>query len=123
MFTFHHFNFNVKDLDKSLEFYVDLLGMKEKRRNENKEKGFTIVFLEDGSTGFLLELTWLRDHPEAYDLGEQEYHLAIVTDDFAGAYKKHKEMGIIVYDNQDMGVYFLEDPDGYWIEVIPAKRG
>ena len=121
MFTFHHFNFNVKDLDKSLAFYKDILGFKEVRRNENKEKGFTLVFLGDSVTGFLLELTWLKDHPDAYDLGEQEYHLALVTDDFEAAYKKHKELGIIVYDNQAMGVYFLEDPDGYWIEIIPAR--
>ena len=121
MFTFHHFNFNVKDLERSLSFYVDILGFKELRRRENEEKGFKLVFLGDGSTGFQLELTWLRDHTEPYDLGEQEYHLALVAGDFAAAYNKHKELGIIVYDNQDMGVYFIEDPDVYWIEIIPAR--
>jgi len=121
MFAFHHFNFNVKDLDKSLEFYVNLLGFKVIRRRDNEDKGFKMVFLGDESTGFLLELTWLRDHPEPYDLGEQEFHLALVTDDYEAEYNKHKEMGIIVYDNQDMGIYFLEDPDGYWIEIVPRR--
>ncbi len=122
MFTFDHFNFNVKDLDRSLKFYIDILGFKVLRQRDNEEKGYKIIFLGDGSTSFRLELTWLRDHPEPYDLGEQEYHLALVTDDFDAAYKKHKELGIIAYDNQDMGVYFLEDPDGYWIEIIPVRR-
>ena len=121
MFKFHHFNFNVRDLDKSLEFYVDLLGMKIQRRRKNEEKGFELVFLGDGSADFQLELTWLRDHTEPYDLGEQEFHLALEAEDYEAMYNKHKELGIIVFDNQDMGLYFIEDPDGYWIEIIPAR--
>ena len=121
MFTFNHFNFNVRDLDTSLKFYQDVFGLTIVRHSENKEKGFKIVFLSDGSSDFKLELTWLADHTEPYDLGEQEFHLAIAAENFDEIYEKHKRMGLIVYDNQDMGIYFVEDPDGYWIEVIPAK--
>jgi len=121
MFTFNHMNFNVRDLDASIKFYEETLGLKVVRSKENVEKGFKIVFLADEAGGFQLELTWLKSHTDAYDLGEQEYHIAFVADDFETTYKKHKEMGIIVYDNEDMGIYFLEDPDGYWIEIIPQR--
>ncbi len=122
MFTFNHMNFNVKNLEESIRFYEDILGLKIVRRAESEEKGYRIVFMIDESTGFQLELTWLKDHQQSYDLGEQEYHLAFVADDFAATYKKHSDMGIICYDNKDMGIYFLEDPDGYWIEIIPPKK-
>ena len=72
--------------------------------------------------GILLELTWLKDHPQPYDLGEGEYHLGIVADDFEAAHKKHEEMGCICFENHALGVYFIEDPDGYWLEILP-KRG
>ena len=55
MFTFNHFNFNVSDLEKSLQFYHDALGLQEISRTVNED--FTIVFLGDGHTGFRLELT------------------------------------------------------------------
>ena len=74
------------------------------------------------ASDFRLELTWLRDHTEPYDLGEQEYHLAFVADDFEAAHKKHSEMGVICFENPSMGIYFLEDPDGYWIEIIPPRK-
>ena len=121
MFSFNHFNFNVKDLDESIKFYRDNFDLEVVRTNENKEKGFKIVYLSDGKTDFLLELTWLKAHPEPYDLGEQEFHLALVAEDYKGTYLKHKELGLIVYENVDMGIYFVEDPDGYWIEIVPKR--
>lgn len=121
-FTFNHFNFNVRDLDKSLEFYDKALGLKEVRRIEPKDGSFIIVYLGDGTGSFNLELTWLRDRTEDYDLGECEYHLAFVTDDYEAAYKKHKEMGCICYENPNMGIYFIEDLDGYWLEVLPKRK-
>lgn len=122
MFTFNHFNFNVKDMERSLEFYDKTLGLKPVREKEAADGSYKIIYLGDGKSDFLLELTWLRDHPEAYDLGEQEFHLAFLTDDFEAAHKKHEEMGVICYENPKMGIYFMEDPDGYWIEVIPPKK-
>ena len=88
-FHFVHVNFNVRDLEKSMKFYEEALGLKEVRRKETDS--FTIVYLGDGVTDFELELTWLRDHPQPYDLGEQEFHLALRVDDFAAA---HRPRGI-----------------------------
>lgn len=117
MFTFNHFNFNVRNLDASLAFYREALGLEEISRNDTPD--FTIVFLGDGHTGFRLELTYLKDRTEPYDLGEQEYHLALTAPDFEESHRFHKEKGWICFENPSMGIYFLEDPDGYWIEIVP----
>ena len=72
-------------------------------------------------TGFELELTWLRDWDRPYNLGDNEIHLAFVTEDFEAAHAKHKEMGCICFENEAMGIYFINDPDGYWLEILPMK--
>ena len=85
------------------------------------QPGFTIVYLRDQTGHFELELTWLQDHPQKYDLGECEFHLAFAASDFEAAHKKHQEMGCICYENDAMGIYFIEDPDGYWLEIVPVR--
>lgn len=120
-FQFVHNNFNVLDLQKSLEFYEQALGLKEVRRIDAADGSFTIVYLGDGETAHQLELTWLKDWERPYDLGDNEFHLALSVDDYAAALAKHKQMGCVCFENADMGIYFIEDPDGYWIEIVPAK--
>lgn len=120
-FQFVHFNFNVTDLDKSLVFYDDALGLKEMRRLEAEDGSYVIVYLGDGKSGFELELTWLKDHPQRYDLGECEFHLALRTDDYAKAFERHNAAGYVCFVNKRMGIYFIEDPDGYWIEILPPS--
>ena len=122
-FQFAHYNYNVMDLDKSIDFYREALGLEPVRRKEAGDGSFVLVYLGDGKTGFQLELTWLRDwEKDRYDLGDNEIHLAFTTDDMEEAHKKHEEMGCICYENPQMGIYFIEDPDGYWIEIIPECR-
>ena len=120
-FTFAHNNFNVIDLDKSLKFYEEALGLKEVRRKEAADGSFILVYLGDATTGYQLELTWLKDRDKPYDLGECEFHLAFVTDQYDDFYAKHKEMGCVCFENPAMGIYFISDPDGYWIEIVPVK--
>ena len=119
-FTFVHNNFNVADLDASLAFYEKALGLREVRRHATD--AFTLVYLGDGVTPHQLELTWLADRAEAYDLGENEFHLAFTVDDYAAAHALHKEMGCICFENEAMGIYFIADPDGYWLEIVPARK-
>ena len=121
-FKFAHNNFNVLDLDKSLKFYEEALGLKEKRRKEAADGSFILIYLGDGQTGHLLELTWLRDRTEPYNLGENEFHLAFEVDDYEAAHAKHAKMGCICYENSAMGIYFINDPDNYWLEIVPAKK-
>lgn len=118
-FKFLHNNFNVLDLEKSLKFYEDALGLKEVRRKVAGDGSFILVYLGDGQTPHQLELTWLRDRKEPYNLGENEFHLAFEAEDYSAAQKKHQEMGCIVYENPAMGIYFIADPDNYWLEIIP----
>ena len=118
-FKMVHENYNVADLEVSLAFYEKALGLKEKRRINGE--GFVIVYVGNETTDFELELTWLKDHPEKYDLGECEFHLAFRTDDYEAAHKLHEEMGCICYENPNMGIYFIQDPDGYWLEVVPTR--
>ena len=122
MFTFNHFNFNVLDLNKSLDFYNKALGLKEARRKEAEDGSWILVYLGDGKTGFTLELTWLRDRKEKYNLGECEFHLAFEAEDYEAAHEKHKNLDCICFENPEMGIYFIMDPDGYWIEIIPPTR-
>ena len=121
MFAFSHFNFNVTDLNRSIAFYHDALGLEPVRRKEAADGSFILTFLGDGKTEFQLELTWLRNRKEPYNLGECEFHLAFTADDFQATYEKHKAMGCICFENPAMGIYFISDPDGYWIEIVPAK--
>lgn len=121
MFTFNHVNFNVLDLARSLDFYRDALGLVPVREKEAKDGSFRLVYLGDGVSPFTLELTWLRDRTEPYDLGEGEFHLAFAVPDLDAAHKKHRDMGCICFENPAMGIYFIEDPDGYWLEIIPAR--
>ena len=120
MFRFNHFNFNVLDLDRSLAFYKQALDLTPVREKEAEDQSFKLVYLADAANSlFQLELTWLRNRKEPYNLGECEFYLAFTADDFQAMYEKHKAMGCICYENPAMGIYFISDPDGYWIEIIP----
>ena len=121
-FTFAHNNFNVLDLEKSLAFYREALQLVEQRRVEAQDGSFILVFLGDGQTPHQLELTWLKDRQEPYNLGDNEFHLAFRVDNFAAAHDHHEKMGCICYENKAMGIYFINDPDDYWIEIIPRRN-
>ena len=120
-FSFCHYNYNVLNLEKSMAFYEAALGLKEVGRKEAEDGSFIIVYLGDGKTGFNLELTWLRDWERPYNLGDNEVHLAFSVQDFDAAHAKHKEMGCICFENEAMGIYFINDPDGYWLEIVPTR--
>lgn len=122
MTTFNHFNFNVLDLERSLAFYKQALNLTPAREKNAADGSYRIVFLRDeAGSPFQLELTWLAEHTGPYDLGEQEFHLAFRTDRYDELHKKHMDMGCVCFENPAMGIYFIEDPDGYWIEIVPVR--
>ena len=118
---FNHFNFNVLNLERSLTFYQEALGLKPVGKIDARDGSFHIVYLGDGKTEFRLELTVITGRAEPYDLGECEYHLAMTAEDFQAEHRRHADMGVICYENEAMGIYFIQDPDGYWIEIVPAR--
>jgi len=122
-FKMIHENYNVSDLQASLDFYEKALGLTEVRRKVAEDGSFIIVYVSNEEADFELELTWLRDHPQKYNLGEEEFHLALYTDDYEAAHKLHEEMGCICFENHEMGLYFIKDPDGYWLEIVPRAQG
>lgn len=120
-FEMFHENYNVLDLERSLAFYEKALGLTVKRRKEAEDGSFILVYVGNDTTNFQLELTWLRDRKEPYNLGDNEVHLAFRVDDYEAAHKLHEEMGCICYENTKMGLYFISDPDGYWLEIVPIR--
>lgn len=120
-FKMIHENYNVANLEKSLAFYQEALGLTEKRRIAPEDGSFIIVYVGNDTGDFELELTWLCDRTTPYSLGDNEFHLAFQADDFQASHALHEKMGCICFENHDMGIYFIQDPDGYWLEIVPAK--
>ncbi|MBR1781559.1 MAG: VOC family protein [Oscillospiraceae bacterium] len=122
-FRMLHHNHNVRDLDTSLAFYEKALGLHEKRRKVAADGSYIIVFIGAREDNFELELTWVRDHPQSYDLGEGEFHVAFGCEgeEYEAMHRLHQEMGCVCFENPAMGIYFIEDPDGFWLEIIPHK--
>ena len=115
------------DLEKSVDFYKDALGLEVTSRNDFPEGEFTLVYLKDDTGNFELELTYNYGREEPYTIGDGYSHLAVVVDDLEKAHQNHKEAGYEVTDLMGLGdssgsYYFLTDPDGYDIEVIRAKK-
>lgn len=119
---FDHCNINVLDLERSIAFYQKALGLREHHRKVAPDGSFILSYLTDDTTGFLLELTWLRDHKEPYELGDNESHICFrVAGDYEEIHRYHKEMGCVCFENEAMGLYFIHDPDDYWLEILPLK--
>jgi lactoylglutathione lyase len=117
-----HENIHVLDIDKSLAFYDQALGLRVLRRVGPDDGSWELVYLGNDKTGFELELTWNKGRTEPYDNGGEDTHLAFEVEDIDAAHAIHQEMGCIVYENKDMGIYFITDPDGCWLEILPEKR-
>ncbi len=118
-----HTCLRVMDLEKSVEFYTRALGLKETRRKDFPEHGFTLVFLADEEENHEIELTYNYNQEKPYTIGDGFSHMALAVDDLEASQRKHKEMGYEV--TKLMGLpgsppryYFLTDPDGYEVEII-----
>lgn len=120
-FKMVHMNINTLDLAKSDKFYREALGLQEARRKEAADGSFILVYYVDSNHDFELEITWLRDRQEPYNLDDNEIHLCFKVQDYEAAKAFHKELGVVCFENKDMDVYFIADPDGYWIEISPYR--
>ncbi|HJJ37123.1 MULTISPECIES: VOC family protein [Methanocorpusculum] len=122
-FQMIHNNINVLDLDRSMKFYAEALGLFEVKRIVPESGDVRIVFLGDGQSNHKLELTQITGRTNPYEPGDNGRHLAFSTDDFQGSLEKHQKMGCVKSVNKASGIYYLEDPDGYTIEILPLGRG
>ncbi|MDR3315812.1 MAG: VOC family protein [Coriobacteriales bacterium] len=116
-----HYSIHVLDLEASLAFYRHALGLDEVNRHAPEDGSWALVFLADESAGFQLELTWNKGRVEPYNSGGGDTHLAFSVPDIEAAHALHQEMGCIVYENKEMDLYFITDPDGGWLEILPEK--
>ncbi len=127
----------VRDLERSVRFYTGVLGLKEVRRGDLREKGYGIwVVLEDPTSGQHIELNWYPErsrHATPYVAGEGLDHLGFIVDDVAEAYDRLVAAGaepVLSPAAYGGGTAYVKDPDGIWIEVYekapppaPASRG
>ena len=120
-YTVLHTCIAVFDLEKSKKFYEEVLGLKEKRRLSPNDKT-VCVFLEDGVSSNVIELKWINDRTTPYDLGDNLGHIGIRVDDIAAVRQQHEKMGIVCDEIASLGVYFIKDPDGYVLEIIPTRK-
>lgn len=118
-----HTCIRVKDLESSLKFYKEAIGLVETRRKDFPEHKFTLVYLSDEDGNYELELTYNYDQEIPYEIGNGFSHTAVSVDDLEASREKHKEMGYQVTDLMGLPgtppeYYFVTDPDGYRVEVI-----
>ena len=101
---FDHFNIDVTNLEQSIRFYETALGLHEANRKVATDGSFILVYMADEHSNFLLELTWLRDHPQPYELGENESHLCLrVEGDYDEVRKFIKKWDVYVMKIQRWG--------------------
>ncbi len=123
-----HTMIRVGDLDRSIKFYTEVLGMRVLRRQDYPEGKFTLAFVGFGeeSEGAVIELTHNWDTP-SYELGNGFGHIALAVDDaYATCDLIKKRGGKVTREAGPMKhgttvIAFVEDPDGYKIELIERK--
>lgn len=120
-----HTCIRVVDLEKSIKFYSEVIGLKLTREIDHLDRGFKIVYLSDEFNHYELELTY-NVGVESYEIGNGYSHIAIGVDDLESSHEAHKKMGYEVTDMKGLPgtpptFYFIEDPDGYKVEVIRNK--
>lgn len=124
-FKMLHTCIRVYDLEKSIEFYKNALGLKVTETKDNPDRKFTLVYLTDEDHTYELELTY-NYGADKYELGNGYSHMAFSIEDFEETFEKHKAMGITVTEMYGItpgvvNIYFIVDPDGYKIEIIKAE--
>jgi len=118
----YHTMIRVKDLDATLDFYTNFLGLKEARRHTIGDEA-TLVFLTDDEESYYIELTYNHDGRD-YELGDQFGHLALLVDDLDAIKRQVKERGWWSRESKPQAgskYIFVHDPNGYDIEILQAR--
>ena len=119
---FIHHCIHVMDKEKTVAFYEKALGLHVNREKGPSDGSWVNVFMGNDETPFELEFTWNRGFDGKYENAGKDVHIAFRVQDFDAAHRLHEEMGCIVLENKEMGLYFIADPDGQWIEILPEDR-
>lgn len=121
-----HTCIRVKDLEKSIKFYKEGLGLIVTRERDFPEQKFTLVYLSNEIGGYEIELTYNYDTEKPYELGNGFSHTAIGVDKLEEMREKHISLGYEVTELKGLpgelpAYYFVTDPDGYRVEIIRNK--
>mgnify|MGYP001106201763 CR=1 FL=1 len=121
-----HTCIRVMDLEKSLDFYKNALGLKVVKELDYPEYEFSLVYLSDEEENYELELTYNYNPEKPYELGNGFSHIALSVKDLEVAHSKHKDLGYEVTDMKGLpgnppNYFFVKDPDGYSVEIIREK--
>lgn len=121
-----HTCIRVMDLEKSLKFYQEALGLIETKRKDFPDHKFTIVYLSNKEREYEIELTYNYNPEKPYELGNGFSHIAVGVEDLEGEREKHISLGYEVTPLKGLpgtvpNYYFVTDPDGYKVEVIRTK--
>ena len=120
MTTMSHICLRVLDLERSTAFYRQHLGLTVQRELDMPDRGWQLRFLGDGQTPFQLELCRETGRTQPYHLGDDTPHVALTAQDFLLCKARHREAGLIC-DELPSGIYFILDPDGHLLEILPPK--
>ena len=115
-YIFTHANLTVTDLNRSLKFYDEALNLKEVSRREFDD--CFMIYLRDHDKNFELELRVNKNPVKKINLGDNPTHLAFVAEDFNLSLEKHRAMNCVSFALEDLGIYFIRDPDGYKLEIV-----
>lgn len=125
-YKLEHACIRVMDLEKSMKFYTEALGLEEVRRKDFPEWKFTLVYLSDAERNFEIELTYNYNPEKPYEMGNGFSHFALTVEDLEGSHESHMKAGYEVTDLKGLPgekpmYYFMSDPDGYKIEIIRGR--
>lgn len=119
---FIHRCIHVIDLEECKRFYKEALGFEVVHVMGPEDGSWSNTFMNNGDAPFDIELTWNRGRTEPYANGGPDTHIAFAVDDFDAYHELHEKMGCIVRENPAMGIYFIADPEGQWIEILPERK-
>ncbi len=121
-FKMYHSSIDVLDLERSLEFYSKAMGLEVIREIDTGSEDRKIVYIgTPDNPACMLELNWYACRTEPYELGENPVHQGFRVDNYDEALAHHKAMGCVTEINEHFGVYFIADPDGYIMEIVPTR--
>ena len=119
-----HTSITVKDMDESIAFYTEKLGMTLKSRREIKQNNAEIAFLEIEGTNHRIELTWWKDKKD-YAEGDQLDHIAFGVNDLRTTIEAMRAKGVDIakepYSLGSSQIAFIKDPNGIWLELIEQE--
>ena len=119
-FRLEHNCIYVTDMERTFKFYEKALNLKVLR--QKKSDTMEIAFIGNEESSQQVEVIHIAGRTEPYDHGENSVHFALRTDDIETAKARHTEMGCFDHDVPEFGVYYIKDPDGYLIEIMPVRK-